>query len=116
MAPKKIHKTWRRVFISIFGILIILFVWRWSIGHLYTLPQYAIAAFTSLTVSVFYTISVVVVFLVTGLTFFSWSQSTSIQSTVEGLIKHIKGPDKENDEDDKKEKQKEPTRSDHYDE
>ncbi len=111
MNPKKVHKTWRRVFISIFGILIILFVWRWSIGHLYTLPQYAIAAFTSLTVSVFYTISVVVVFLVTGLTFFSWSQSTSIQSTVQSLVEHLKHKDKPDEDDEDK-----PTRSDHYDE
>ncbi len=94
--------------LSVFGILIIVVMWRWSINHLYTLPQYAIAAFTSLTTSAFYTISVVVVFLVTGLTFFSWSQSSNIQTTVQSLVDHLKGKRDEDGKPDKPDEDPDP--------
>lgn len=107
---KIVHKTWRRVAISVFGILIIVWIWRWSVAHLYTLPEHSIAAFSSITASAFYTISVVVVFLVTGLTFFSWTQSTSVAASVTDALHNMM---KKKEEDDDK---KTPTRSDHYDE
>ncbi len=78
----KAGQTWRRVSLSVFGIIIIVTVWRWSLGPLYALPQYSIAAFSSITASAFYVIGVITVFLVTGLTFFSWSQSTSLVTAV----------------------------------
>ena len=73
---------WRRVLISIFGVIILLISWRWAVNHLYTLPEHSISSFTSITTSLFYTISVVVVFLVTGLTFFSWTQSSSVAANI----------------------------------
>lgn len=97
------RQTQRRVVISVFGLVILIFIWRWSIGHLYSLPSpEAIAAFTSITQSTLYTVSVIVVFLVTGLTFFSWTQSSNIQTTVQSLVEHLKGhPDDDDGKDPK---------------
>lgn len=81
-APVKVHRTWRRVSISVFGLIILVIDWRWAVAHLYTLPEHSIAAFSSLTQALFYTVSVIVVFLVTGLTFFSWTASSSIATTI----------------------------------
>lgn len=83
------RRTWRRVIISVFGVLIIVFIWRWSVGHLYTLPQHAISAFASLTTAAYYTISIIVVFLVTGLTFFSWTQSSSITTMIQETVQKM---------------------------
>lgn len=80
--PVKVHRTWRRVAISVFGLVILVINWRWAVAHLYTLPERSIAAFASLTQALFYTVSVIVVFLVTGLTFFSWTASSSIATTI----------------------------------
>ncbi len=75
-------RPWRRVFVSVLGIILLLVSWRWAVNHLYTLPEHSISSFTSITTSLFYTISVVVVFLVTGLTFFSWTQSSSVVANI----------------------------------
>lgn len=80
--PVKVHRTWRRVSISVLGLIILVIDWRWAVAHLYTLPEHSIAAFASLTQALFYTVSVITVFLVTGLTFFSWTASSSIATTI----------------------------------
>lgn len=70
-----------------------LFVWRWAVNHLYVLPEHSISAFASLTTALFYTISVIVIFIVTGLTFFSWTASSTIASNVIQQLAGQKQPD-----------------------
>jgi len=83
---KRAHQTWRRISISFFGITLIALHWRWAVNHIYGLSALhydpAIVAFTSITQSAFYVIGVITIFLVTGLTFFSWTQSTSIATSL----------------------------------
>ena len=84
------RRTWRRVTLSIFGILIIALQWRWSVNHIYSIAglhsDVAMTAFVAITQSAFYVIGAIVVFLVTGLTFFSWTQSTSLASSLAAQI------------------------------
>jgi hypothetical protein len=96
---KPVHRTWRRVILSLFGISLISLHWRWAVNHIYSLTALhddaAIVAFTSITQSAMYAISAMVVFLVTGLTFFSWSQSTSLTANLaQEITKVINDKDK----------------------
>lgn len=87
---KPIHRTWRRVTLSLFGIMLIALQWRWAVNHIYALSTMhndaALASFTSITQSAFYVIGGITIFLVTGLTFFSWTQSTSTITTLTAQI------------------------------
>jgi hypothetical protein len=81
---------WQRLTLSLFGILIVLAVWRWSVGHLYTLPEAALSSFTAITTNAMYVISAIVIFMVTGRLVYEWSNRTeSIQNTV-SQVEHSK--------------------------
>jgi len=68
--------------LSVFGIAIIALNWRWGVGHLYTLPPHAIAAFTSMTNNESYVIGAIVVFMVTGKLVYDWKNKTEAVTTV----------------------------------
>lgn len=69
---------WRRFLICIVGIVILLFVWRWSVNHLYTLPPTSIAVFGSITTSTLYAITFIVAYFITGQVYFTnWSNVTT---------------------------------------
>ena len=89
----KLHKDnafpWRRFVISLTGISMILFVWRWSINHLYTLPATSIAVYGSITISALYAITFIVAFFITGQTYFTnWQNvsSSSIMSYIQNYM------------------------------
>jgi cytochrome b subunit of formate dehydrogenase len=69
-----------------FGITIIAVQWRWAVNHIYSIAglhsDVAMTAFVSITQSAFYVIGAIVVFLVTGLTLFNWTQTSSIASSL----------------------------------
>lgn len=70
------RKPWQRTALSVLGVLIIALMWRWAVGHLYVLPQAAIAAFVTITTNAFYTISAIVVFMVTGKLIYDWKNAS----------------------------------------
>jgi 5-methylcytosine-specific restriction endonuclease McrA len=80
-------RTWRHLTLSLLGIIIILIMWRWSVGHLYMLPAHSIAAFTSITTNAFYTISAILIFLITGHLLYNWSNATTAATTVASEVK-----------------------------
>ena len=71
------RKPWQRTVLSVFGILILLSVWRWHVAHLYTIPECALVSFTSVTVNTDYTIAAIVIFMVTGRLIYEWKNQTS---------------------------------------
>lgn len=94
MAVKtKPRRSWQRMVLSVFGVLIIQFTWRWAVAHLYTLPPHTIAAFVTLTTNTMYTISAIVVFMVTGKLVYDWRNTTeavaNVASTVTEQISHV---------------------------
>jgi hypothetical protein len=68
---------WQRFTVSILGIGVILFEWRWATNHLYSLPVTSISGFTSITTNAMYTIAVLVVFFVTGQVVWNWANQTT---------------------------------------
>jgi cation transport ATPase len=74
---------WQRLTLSLLGILIIAASWRWSVAHLYSLPEYALTSFTSITTNAFYVIGSIVIFMVTGRLIYEWANRTSSQAISE---------------------------------
>ena len=70
------RRPWQRTTLSVFGIFIIQLTWRWAVGHLYTLPSTSITAFTSITNNSMYTVSAIVIFMVTGKLIYDWKNQT----------------------------------------
>lgn len=68
--------------LSLLGIAIVAGIWQWATWHLYSLPSESIAAFTSITTNALYSISAIVIFMVTGRLVYEWKNQT-VQSTVE---------------------------------
>lgn len=99
---KRPRRTWRRVILSIIGIIIIAIHWRWAVNHVYALAMMhydaALTAFVSITTAAFYGITIIVVFLVTGLTFFSWAQSSNIVSNLAAQIRASQSKPKKDDD------------------
>jgi hypothetical protein len=77
--PTSVQIPWQRIALSVVGISVVMFTWRWATFHLYTLPVTSITAFTSITNNTLYTVAVLVVFFVTGKVFFDWKNSTVSQ-------------------------------------
>lgn len=69
------RRTWQRLALSLFGIVIVAANWRWAVNHLYTLPEHSIAAFTSITNNAAYVIGAIVVFMITGRLITDWKTS-----------------------------------------
>ena len=63
--------------LSLLGILIIAISWRWSVAHLYTLPESTLAAFTAITSNAFYVIGSIVIFMISGRLVYEWANRTS---------------------------------------
>lgn len=96
--PTSVQIPWQRISLSIFGIVVIMFQWRWAVNHLYTLPVTSITAFTSITNNTLYTVAVLVVFFTTGKLFFDWKNATvsqviqQAQNVTEEVTEHIPKP------------------------
>ena len=86
----KNRTPWQRMALSLLGILIIVGMWRWSVMHLYALPVASLAAFTTLTTNAFYTISSIVVFMVTGKVIMDWKMNTQSVENVTSMAQNIK--------------------------
>jgi hypothetical protein len=84
------RKPWQRMALSLFGILIIVFMWRWTVCHLYTLPEIALAPFSTLTTNAMYTISAIVIFMISGRLVYDWSNRTQAVVDVVSNVAHIK--------------------------
>jgi len=71
------HFPWRRFTLSLIGIFFIFLMWRWSTNHLYSLPEYALPTFSSITTNSMYALSALVIWFVTGQLIYNWQNSTS---------------------------------------
>jgi hypothetical protein len=70
--------------------MIELFVWRWAINHLYTLPPTSVAVFGSLTIATQYVIGFLVAYFVTGQAYFTnWSNVTTSAITAASEVKGL---------------------------
>jgi len=79
-APMDVDRIpWQRLSLSILGIAIVMFEWRWATNHLYSLPVTSVAAFTTITVNSLYVVGALVVFFVTGRLVYEWKSSTANQ-------------------------------------
>ncbi len=87
------RKPWQRFALSLLGILIIVFLWRWSVLHLYSLPVTSITAFTSITTNCMYSVAVIVIFMITGKLVWDWKNSTvsEVVQRAEDLSERYKG-------------------------
>lgn len=72
-------KSWHRLTLSLFGILLVWLIWYHAIGQLRDFPAQAIAAFTTLTVNTQYVIGAIVIFMVTGRLVYEWRMNTISQ-------------------------------------
>ncbi len=86
---------WRRFAISIMGIFIILFVWRWSVNHLYTLPDKSIGVFGSITNNAMYAITFLVAYFVTGQAYFTNWSNVSASSVVTEVKSYLESKKEE---------------------
>jgi hypothetical protein len=77
--PTSSGVPWQRILVSLFGIAIIFFQWRWATENLYTLQPYALPAFTSITVNSQYVVAALAIFFVTGKLVYDWKNSTVSQ-------------------------------------
>jgi hypothetical protein len=91
---------WRRLGISLMGIVIIIFIWRWSINHLYTLPVTSIAVFGSITNNTIYVIAFLVAYFVTGQAYFTNWSNISTSTLISEVRSYIES--KKADKDDNK--------------
>ena len=95
----KYQFPWARFLLSLIGILIIMGVWRWSVQHLYALPEYTMATFQAITISTLYTVSAIVVFAVTCKMIWDWKNSTASEAVttaahvVEERFEHAAKPE-----------------------
>ena len=90
--PLKLHKDdsfpWRRFGIALVGIAMVLFVWRWGVNHLYTLPPAALPIYGTMTVATQYSITFIVAFFIFGQAYFTnWSNIST--STITAAIQQI---------------------------
>lgn len=67
---------WQRLTLSLLGIGVIFGMWKLATLHFYSLPEYAITGYVSVTNNAFYVLGAVVVFFVTGKIFVDWKNST----------------------------------------
>lgn len=74
-------RTWQRFILSLAGVILIAAMWRWAVMHLYVLPVATLAAFTTITVNTQYTVSAIIIFMVTGRLIYEWKLNTV--STIE---------------------------------
>ncbi len=70
---------YQRLTLSILGISILVIMWRWATFHLYSIPEHSITAFTSVTNHTVYSISAIVVFMITGKLVWDWKNQTVSQ-------------------------------------
>lgn len=77
--PTNSRSPWQRLALSIVGIGVLAGMWRWAVFHLYALPEHSIGAFASLTANTEYTISAIVIFMVTGRLIYDWKNNTASQ-------------------------------------
>ena len=84
-------RSWQRMALSLFGILLVWLTWRHAVGILRSYPEIAIASFTTLTVNTQYVIGAIVVFMVTGRLVYEWKQQTvsTIAEVGEQMFKKI---------------------------
>jgi len=75
ISPDRI--PWQRLTLSLTGIAIVMFEWRWATNHLYSLPVTSIASFTTITVNSLYVVGALVVFFVTGRLVYEWKATTA---------------------------------------
>lgn len=86
--PNDNDLPWQKLGLSLLGISIVVGIWQWATWHLYSLPDGAITAFTSITNNCFYAISMLVFFFVTGKVLVDWkNMSTTAVSQVAQTIK-----------------------------
>jgi len=74
---KKGKAPWQRLAISSVGIAIMVMIWQLATYNLYSLPSTSIIAYNSITNNVFYCITALVVFFVTGQVVFNWKNETA---------------------------------------
>jgi len=84
------QKSWHRLTLSLFGIIVIVLCWRWAVAHLYTIPEYSVAAFTSVTTNAFYVVGAIVIFMVTGRLVYDWSNKTQAASEILSKVIRVK--------------------------
>ncbi len=82
-------KSWHRLVLSLSGIGIITGMWSWAVHYIYQLPPEKLTAFTSITTNAFYTISAVIIFMISGRMIFEWSNATTAATTVASSIETI---------------------------
>jgi hypothetical protein len=80
------QKSWHRLALSVFGITIISAMWAWAVYHVYHLPPEKLGAFTSITTNCFYSIAVIVIFMITGRLVWEWSQSSNIAASSAAIL------------------------------
>lgn len=85
---------WQRLTLSIIGIFFIFLMWKWSSNHLYSLPQYSLATFGSITSSSIYALAALVIWFVTGklVTELKTGAAASIIETVTDTVSDIGKP------------------------
>ena len=86
-------KSWQRMALSLAGVLILAGMWRWSVYHLYTLPEHSIAAFVSLTTNDSYVIGAIVIFMVTGRLVYEWKHSTTAETIIHSVAAKVRPRD-----------------------
>lgn len=79
--------SWQRFSLSLIGIIILVTKWQWSVWHLYSLPEHATSAFTTITTNNDYVIGAIVIFMVTGKLIYDWKNNTV--STIQTISENI---------------------------
>ncbi len=88
---------WQRLALSLIGIATVAGMWRWAVLHLYTIPEHAVVAFSSVTNNAFYVIAAIVVFMVSGKMIYDWKHqsATTLLDQAEHITQKIKEERKE---------------------
>jgi len=93
--PVSATGTIHRLALSLFGMLVLTLTWHFTIGYLYTLPVASIAGFVSITTNYFYTVSAIVIFMISGRMLYEWKLDTSqvqnVESQATNLVEEFKG-------------------------